>query len=186
MENIAQHIEATIFVSDKSISVKEIIECLKSSLDKTFTEKQLEPHLIQLKNKYSSNEYSFELVEIAEGYQFLTKSEYHDTIKILLQQKARRKLSNSAMETLSIIAYKQPVSKSEVEKIRGVNCDYSVQRLLEKELISILGKSDAPGKPILYGVSNHFLDYFGIKSVSELPQIKDIHEEQNEIGTPAE
>ena len=82
--------------------------------------------------------------------------------------------------------FKQPISKSEVEKIRGVNCDYSIQRLLEKELISIAGKSEGPGKPILYGVSNQFLDYFGIHSVQDLPQLKDIHEEPNEIGTPSE
>ena len=91
------------------------------------------------------------------------------------------------MECLAIIAYKQPVTKIEVEKIRGVNCDYTLHKLLEKELITIAGRSDAPGKPLLYGTSDKFMDYFGINSIVDLPKIKDIHKvEDNEIGTPVE
>ena len=90
------------------------------------------------------------------------------------------------METLAIIAYRQPISKTEVEHIRGVSCDYAIQKLLEKELIEISGKSDGPGRPILYSASHTFMDYFGIRTVKDLPQLKDLHMEQNEIGLPSE
>jgi segregation and condensation protein B len=90
------------------------------------------------------------------------------------------------METLSIIAYRQPITKSEMEHIRGVSCDYAIQKLLEKDLISISGKSDGPGRPVLYSTSQSFMDYFGIKSVKDLPQLKDLHIEQNEIGSSSE
>jgi segregation and condensation protein B len=102
---------------------------------------------------------------------------------MLLNQKQNKKLSSAALETLSIIAYKQPVTKSEIEQIRGVNADYTVHKLLEKELITILGKADTPGRPVLYGVSDYFLDYFGINSTEELPQLKEITpKDENVIG----
>jgi len=140
----------------------------------------------ELRAKYQSEEFSFELNEIADGYQFLTKKEYHATIGSFIQHKAKKRLSVAQMETLAIIAYKQPVSKTEVESIRGVNCDYAFQKLLEKELIEIQGKSDGPGRPIIYKTSESFMEYFGIKTVKDLPQLKDIHPEQNEIGIAAE
>ena len=89
------------------------------------------------------------------------------------------------MESLAIIAYKQPISKSEVEQIRGVNSDHSIQKLLEKELIEITGRSEGPGKPILLGTSNRFMEYFGLKNLSELPKLKDLAMPENEIGEPA-
>ena len=91
-----------------------------------------------------------------------------------------------SMETLSIIAYRQPINKTEIENIRGVNCDYAVQKLLDKGLIEILGKSDAVGRPILYGTSPKFMEYFGISDLSDLPTPKDFSQEINSIGTPAE
>jgi hypothetical protein len=104
----------------------------------------------------------------------------------LLQHKAKKKLSVSQMETLAIIAYKQPVSKSEIEHIRGVNCDYAMQKLLEKDMIVMQGKSDGPGRPMLYTTSQSFMDYFGIRNSTDLPQLKDLRAPQNEIGTAAE
>jgi hypothetical protein len=104
----------------------------------------------------------------------------------LLQIKAKRRLSTAALETLAIIAYKQPLSKSEIEHIRGVNCDYSIQKLLEKELIVINGKGDGPGRPLLYATSKSFMDHFGLKSVKDLPKLKDLHILDNEIGTPSD
>ncbi|MBN4081564.1 SMC-Scp complex subunit ScpB [bacterium AH-315-C07] len=186
MKNLLQHIEALIFSSEQSITIDEIIECVDTVHDKKLTKVGVQKELDKVKEKYANPEYSFELVEIAKGFQFLTKGQYHNTIKIFIQQRAKRRLSNAALETLSIIAYKQPCSKAEIEHIRGVNCEYSIHKLLEKELISIAGKSDGPGRPILYGTSNEFMDYFGIKSVTELPQLKDFETEENEIGTPAE
>lgn len=102
------------------------------------------------------------------------------------KQKIRKRLSTSALETLSIIAYRQPITKPEIERIRGVNCDYAVQKLLEKELIQISGKSDLPGRPVLYGTSPRFMDYFGINSLSQLPELREIAPEENTVGTGTE
>ena len=100
----------------------------------------------------------------------------------MLKQQSKKRLSTSAMETLSIIAYKQPIAKTEVENIRGVNCDYAVQRLLDKGLVEIRGKAETVGRPILYGTSQKFMEYFGISDISELPTPKDFTEEVNTIG----
>ena len=102
--------------------------------------------------------------------------------EILLKQQSKKRLSISALETLSIIAYKQPVIKSDIEKIRGVNCDYTIQKLLDKELIKIEGKSDKVGRPLIYITSEKFIDYFGINNLDQLRTIKDFQKEENSIG----
>ncbi len=186
MELLKQQVEALIFCSEQSISLDEISASLKISFDWDLEDAEILAAIEELKAKYSTEDYAFELLEISEGFQFLTKKSYHSTVSALIQHKAKKKLSVSQMETLAIIAYRQPISKSEVEHIRGVSCDYAIQKLLEKELIEISGKSDGPGRPILYSTSRSFMDYFGIKSVKDLPQLKDLHMEQNEIGMPSE
>lgn len=142
----------------------------------------IEKGIEAITSKYSAEEYSFEVVKSGGGYQFLTKPAYQASIGILLKQQSKRRLSASALETLSIIAYKQPVTKSEIEQIRGVNCDYTVQKLLEKELVEIKGKADSVGRPMLYGTSDKFMDYFGINDLKELPTPKDFAVNENEIG----
>ncbi len=188
MELLKQQIEALIFCSEQSISLEEIAASLKISFDWDVEDEEILKAIEELKEKYVSEDFSFELLEISEGFQFLTKKQYHAAVSALIQHKAKKKLSVSQMETLAIIAYRQPVSKGEVEHIRGVSCDYAVQKLLEKELIEISGKSDGPGRPVLYVTSTSFMDYFGIKSVKDLPQLKDLHmvTEENEIGQPSE
>ena len=146
----------------------------------------LEAAVAELQDKYSSEDYSFSLEHLGGGYQFLTKPAYQASISILLKQQSHKRLSAAQMETLSIIAYKQPITKSEMEQIRGVNCDYSVQKLLEKELVTIKGKSDAIGRPLLYGTSDKFMDYFGINHLKDLPQPKDFLPEENKIGEERE
>lgn len=146
----------------------------------------IEKALMELQEKYASDEFSFEISKIGGGYLFYTKPAYQASIGIMLKQQSRRRLSNSALETLSIIAYKQPVIKSEIEKIRGVNCDYSIQKLLEKELIEIRGKSDAVGRPLIYGTSANFMEYFGINDLKDLPTPKDFAPEENTIGEERE
>ena len=126
------------------------------------------------------------MLNLNNGYQFLTKKDYHQVISLLQAQRSKKKLSQAALETLAIIAYKQPVTKPDVEQIRGVNCDYSIQKLLEKELIAIVGKSEALGKPILYGTSALFMDYFGINDIAELPQMKDFANNGVSIGEQSE
>ncbi len=138
--------------------------------------------LHRVDEKFQSDEFSFQLNRSAGGYQFLTKPAYQASIGIMLKQQSKKRLSISAMETLSIIAYKQPISKPEVENIRGVNCDYAIQKLLDKGLIEILGKAESIGRPMLYGTSPKFMEYFGINDIAELPTPKDFSNEVNAIG----
>jgi len=142
----------------------------------------IEQAINQLSDKYASDEFSFEITKVGGGYLFYTKPAYQASIGIMLKHQSKRRLSNSALETLSIIAYKQPIIKSEIEKIRGVNCDYSVQKLLEKELIEIRGKSEAVGRPLIYGTSPNFMEYFGINDLKDLPTPKDFAQDENSIG----
>lgn len=135
-----------------------------------------------LEKKYDADDYSFGLAQSGGGFQFLTKPAYQASISILLKQQSKKRLSNSAMETLAIIAYKQPVTKTDIEQIRGVNCDYAVNKLLEKELIEIKGKADTIGRPMLYGTNDKFMDYFGINSLKDLPTPKDFVQDDNAIG----
>ncbi len=186
MEDIEQYIEALIFVSEQSIRTEEIIYCLQAAFTQDFTEKEINRHIGNISQKYQDKNFAIELVKVGNGYQFLTKKAYHQVISLLQMQRSKKKLSQAAIETLAIIAYKQPVTKPDVEQIRGVNCDYSIQKLLEKELISIVGKSEAIGKPILYGTSSIFMDYFGINSINELPQIKEFTDNTISIGEQAE
>jgi segregation and condensation protein B len=186
MQLLEQHIEALIFTAESPVTGDDIINCLNTAYGWELKKDELKEIIETLKIKFSDERFAFELVEIAEGYQFLSKKEYHNVVNTLLQIKAKRRLSTAALETLAIIAYKQPLSKSEIEHIRGVNCDYSIQKLLEKELIVINGKGDGPGKPLLYGTSKNFMDHFGLKSVKDLPKLKDLHIADNEIGTPAD
>lgn len=178
LTQIIPHIEALIFASDKPLSTLELVELINNALgfidDKT-TLDQVESALDSIKEKYDSPFYSFEIIQSGGGWQFLTKKEYHKTIAQLNGDKFLKKLSNASLETLSIIAYKQPVTKSEIENIRGVNCDYAIQKLLEKDLVIIAGrKEDAVGKPLLYTTSKSFMDYFGINNPEDLPKIKEI------------
>ena len=171
-----------VFCSPKPITEPEIRECLKEMFDADVPQGDIESGLEELKNRFSSDDHSFELLKSGGGYQFLTKPAYQASIGILLKQQSKRRLSNSALETLAIIAYKQPVTKGEMEQIRGVNCDYAVQKLLEKELVEIKGKSEGVGRPLLYGTSPKFMDYFGINDLKELPSPKDFNKEENTIG----
>ncbi|MEY2905385.1 MAG: hypothetical protein RJA52_1401 [Bacteroidota bacterium] len=184
MDYLTKNIEAIIFSSPNPVSLRELQNTLKECFEADIALEEITNSLDFLKNKYQSEEFSFEILELAEGFHFLTKPAYHQSIGIFLKQNSQKKLSKSALETLSIIAYKQPVSKTDLEKIRGVNCDYSIQKLLEKELISISGRDEGPGRPLLYSTSEKFLNYFGLPSISGLPKLKEFEPSENEIGLP--
>ena len=184
MDFLGNHIEALIFCAPKPIQKKEIHNCLKEMFEADVPLKDIEEALEALEKKYQDESFSFEIIQSGGGYQFLTKPAYQASIGILLKQQSKKRLSTSALETLSIIAYKQPVTKSEIEQIRGVNCDYTVQKLLEKELVEIKGKSESIGRPLLYGTSERFMDYFGINDIKELPTPKDFDKGDNQIGEP--
>jgi len=180
------YIEALVFASEQGIRVEEIIYCLQAAAERDFTVDEVKASLTRIQEKYKDEALAIELANINNGYQFLTKKKYHPVISLLQLQRSKKKLSQAALETLAIVAYKQPVTKTEVEQIRGVNCDYSIQKLLEKELIAITGKSDGVGKPILYGTSPLFMDYFGINNINELPHIKELTDTASSIGEPQE
>jgi segregation and condensation protein B len=180
--NIIPHIEAVIFASDKPLTTLEITDIINNAFgfmeDKIVLD-QVESAMEGVLEKYRSEFYPFEVRESGGGWQFLTKRDFHKTIAQLNGDKFLKRLSAAALETLAIIAYKQPITKSEIEAIRGVNCDYAVQRLLEKELIVITGRNEnMPGKPLVYGTSKGFMDYFGINTSDDLPKIREVLAEQ--------
>ncbi|TAH25511.1 MAG: SMC-Scp complex subunit ScpB [Cytophagales bacterium] len=186
MNFLSNHIESLIFCSTEAIGIEEIKSCLTEMFEAEVPIEDIEQVLFELINKYEEDIYPFQIYKIAKGYQFLTKPAYQASIGILLKQKSKKRLSTSALETVAIIAYKQPITKTHIEQIRGVNCDYAIMKLLEKELIEIKGKSDGVGKPVLYGTSQKFMDYFGISELKDLPLPKDISSEENTIGNQSE
>jgi segregation and condensation protein B len=186
MKFLVNHVEALIFCAPQPIALEEIVTCLKEMFEADIPAEDVALCVLELKVRYSADQFAFTLIESGGGYQYLTKPAYQASIAILLKQQSKKRLSKSALETLSIIAYKQPVTKTEMEQIRGVSCDYTVQRLLEKELVEIKGKSESVGRPILYGTSPKFMDYFGINALNELPMPKDFAMNENEIGSKEE
>src|SRR6476620_1655558 len=179
LSEIIPHIEALVFASEKPLTSIDIVELINNAfgfMEERITLDQVESCIEGIREKYNAEFYPFEVRESGGGWQFLTKKEYHKTVGQLNGDKFLKRLSNAALETLAIIAYKQPITKGEVEAIRGVNSDYSIQKLLEKELIIISGRSEElPGKPLVYATSKNFMDYFGINSPDELPKLKEVY-----------
>jgi segregation and condensation protein B len=179
--NIIPHIEALIFASDKPLTSMEITELINNAfgfMEEKLTLEQIQTSIDGIREKYASEFYPFEVRESGGGWQFLTKKDYHKTVAQLNGEKFLKRLSSAALETLAIIAYKQPITKGEIEAIRGVSSDYSIQKLLEKELIVITGRNEEmPGKPLVYSTSKTFMDYFGINSPADLPRLKEIFAE---------
>lgn len=182
ISNLIPHIEALIFASDKPLTSLEITDLINNAfsfMDEKISLDQVETSLEGIVEKYKSEFYPFEVIQSGGGWQFLTKKEFHKTIAQLNGDKFLKKLSAAAMETLSIVAYKQPVTKGQIEAIRGVSADYAIQKLLEKELIIISGRNETmPGHPLVYSTSKNFMDYFGINSPEDLPKIKEVLAEQ--------
>ena len=178
---IIPHIEALIFASEKPLTSIEITELTNNAfgfMEEKLTLEQVQTAIDGIVEKYSSPFYPFEVRESGGGWQFLTKKDYHKTIAQLNGDKYLKRLSAAALETLAIVAYKQPITKGEIESIRGVNSDYSIQKLLEKELIIISGRNEnMPGKPLVYATSKTFMDYFGINSPADLPKLKEVFAE---------
>jgi segregation and condensation protein B len=175
---IIPHIEALIFAADRPLTTLELCDMVNNALgfieDRASLD-QTEAAIAAVREKYAADFYPFEVRETGGGWQFLTKKEYYKTLAQINGDKFLKRLSTAALETLAIIAYKQPITKGEMEAIRGVSCDYTVQKLLEKELIVITGRNEKmPGHPLVYATSRSFMDYFGINSPEDLPKIKEI------------
>ena len=139
----------------------------------------------QLNATYESNSRAFRIVEIAGGYQFSTRGEFGEYVARLYKEKTRRRLSGAALESLAIIAYKQPISKNDIENVRGVNCDEVLKSLLEKNLITITGRAESVGRPLLYGTTDDFLRHFGLPRIQDLPRPREIEELMKEESVRA-
>jgi len=178
LSQIIPHIEALVFASEKPLTSLEIVELINNAfgfMEERIILDQVESCVEGIREKYQSEFYPFEVRESGGGWQFLTKKDFHKTLAQLNGERFLKRLSTAALETLAIIAYKQPITKGEIESIRGVNSDYSIQKLLEKELIIISGRNEnMPGKPLIYVTSKNFMDYFGINSADDLPKIREV------------
>lgn len=181
------HVEALIFASDRPLTTFELTDLINQAfgfMEDKISMDQVEAAVEGIAEKYAAEFYPFEVRQSGGGWQFLTKKDYHKTIAQLNGDKFLKRLSVAALETLAIIAYKQPVTKGEIEGIRGVSSDYAVQKLLEKELILISGRNEKlPGHPLLYATSKSFMDYFGINSPEDLPKIREVLAEQFVLPT---
>ncbi len=171
-------IEALIFSSDDSLSAEEIIGAVKSidGDEIELNKNDVDSTVDLLNQKYIENGNAFRILRIANGYLYATLEAFAKYVGYLSSERAKRRLSQAALETLSIIAYKQPITKPELESIRGVNSDYILTTLLEKNLITIKGRAETVGRPLLYGTTDEFLKYFGLNNLSDLPKPREIDE----------
>ncbi len=174
-KNLRNIIEALIFASEEELSSEQIKNILYNC-NISVSIKEIEDCIHNINEEYKNKSNAFEIIKIAGGYQFATRKEYSDFISKMRIESQRKKLSQSALETLAIIAYKQPITRSEIEFIRGVNVDYIVNSLLEKDLIMIKGRANSPGRPIIYGTTDNFLKILGLNSLEDLPKLKEINE----------
>ena len=170
-ENIKNIIESLLFASDTPLTLQKLKDLLE--LDSVTMVREG----IQLLQKhYDKTRSAMTVVEVAGGFQIVSREEYATHVQKLFKGRQASRLTQRALETLAIIAYKQPITKNEMEKIRGVNVDGVVKTLLERNLITIEGREKAPGNPLLYGTTKYFLEYFGINSLESLPKLKEIDE----------
>lgn len=175
-------IEALIFAAEEPLSVKQLKAIYEYSAPPgSGEERKIEADAIRAIVKELNDEYRaagrpYRIMAIAGGFQFATYKEYADWLGKLRREQGRRKLSQSGVESLAIIAYKQPISKGELESIRGVNCDYVLKTLLEKELITVTGRAETVGRPLLYGTTRDFLKHFGLNEITDLPRPREIEE----------
>lgn len=179
MDNIYNSVvEALIFASDDPLTPAEIINAVKEidGTDTEITEDDIEKTVDELNLKYDENGIAFTILKIAHGYIHATKPDHAKYVGYLSTEKTKRRLSPASLETLAMIAYKQPLTKPELESIRGVNSDYTLNTLLEKNLVTIAGRAETVGRPLLYVTTDEFLKYFGLKQISDLPKPREIEE----------
>jgi len=164
--------EAMLFLSGEVLTVQAFREVLG------INDAEVRRLMSELIEEYRDRNGGVLIVEIANGYQMVTNPIYAEWIKKFRAAQTSTKLSMPALETLAIIAYKQPIIKAEIEQIRGVNSDSALRTLSERRLIKIMGRKEAPGRPFLYGTTREFLEYFGLKDLTELPTLKDLQREE--------
>lgn len=171
IDNI-QVVEALLFASEGPLTAKKIREVAPE----IGTEGQIKKLINKIDDHYESQNSPYKIIELAGGFQIVTREEFAPWIAKLYKSRSKAKLTRKGLETLAIIAYKQPITKLEVEKIRGVNADGVIRTLAERNLITVTGREKAPGNPLLYGTTGYFLEYFGLNDISHLPKLKEIDE----------
>lgn len=170
-------IEALIFASPEPISWEKLASVVNEGEEELQPDEAVITRIVdQLNDRYEENDLSFRIEKTGGGFTFVTQPRYHPWLSIFQHENAYRRLSQSAIETLAIVAYRQPITKPEVDQIRGVDSGYILRQLLEKMLIKVSGRADSPGKPLLYKTTQHFLKHFGINKVEELPKPREIDE----------
>ncbi|MFM7156595.1 MAG: SMC-Scp complex subunit ScpB [Bacteroidota bacterium] len=170
-------LEALIFASDEPLSEKTINELLADSEFQEYAQAELIKNAIeQINDDLSRCARPYSIVKVAGGYHFVTRSQFGVYVQKLLKAKSRKRLSQAALETLSIVAYKQPVSKPDIEAIRGVNSGEIMNSLLDRGLVTIIGRAETAGRPLLYGTTSEFLRIFGLAALEDLPRMKEIDE----------
>jgi segregation and condensation protein B len=173
-------IEALLFATDEPLTVRQVIDIFgdlgEGEKPAAVTPDDVLGSIDELNRDYERTGRAVRIVKVAGGYQFATKPEFAPWLGRMLREKSKRKLSLSALETLAVIAYKQPVTKPEIETIRGVNADYVLHTLLQRSLVAIVGRAATPGRPLLYGTTKEFLKHFGVNDLSELPKPREIDE----------
>jgi len=179
IEKLKRILESLLFVSETPLAVKRAASLLKG-----VSAEEVEKALQELKEEINQLGRSFQVVQVGEGFQLVTRPEYHSWAKDLYKVVSTTRLSKAALEALAIIAYKQPVTRAEVEAIRGVEVDNLVQSLLQKKMIRILGRAEAVGRPLLYGTTHEFLVHFGLRDLSDLPKISEIQELAGDKPSP--
>jgi len=162
-------VEAILFAASKPVSIGEIRKVLKK-----FTPGQLGGLISEIKADYTREEHSFEVIEVAGGFEITTKKDFAPWLMKLEIQKKAKQVTQSALETLAILAYKQPITRAEIEAIRGVDASGVLTTLTERGFIKIVGRKEVPGRPFLYGTTDKFLEHFGLKKIDDLPNIEDI------------
>jgi segregation and condensation protein B len=178
-DQLKKTLESLLFVSEIPLTPKKIASFVKdASLD------EVQKALASLLEEINGLDRSFQIIQIAEGFQLVTRPEYHKWAKELYKVISKTRLSKAALEALAIIAYKQPVTRAEVEAIRGVEVSNLIQSLLEKKMVRILGRAETPGRPLLYATTHEFLIHFGLKDLSDLPKISEIQELAGDRPSP--
>lgn len=168
-DEVKRIVEALLFAVQEPISVRKISEIIEGT-----EAKEIREVIQQLRDEYDSHDRVFQIEEIANGFQLLSRPEYHEWISKIRKKSGEGKLSQPAQETLSIIAYKQPIIRAEIEAIRGVQSGQMIRTLIEKGLVKITGRDEVLGRPLLYGTTTKFLDHFGLKSIKDLPKVEDL------------
>ena len=179
LDKLKKILESLLFVSEIPLTTKKIASFVKdASLE------EVQQALASLQEEINGMDRSFQVIQIAEGFQLVTRPEFHKWAKELYKVISKTRLSKAALEALAIIAYKQPVTRAEVEAIRGVEVSNLIQSLLEKKMIRILGRAETPGRPLLYATTHEFLIHFGLKDLSDLPKISEIQELAGDKPSP--